>query len=161
MYLIHELFKNVDTGWSSFFMYKKPNDKLFAGPVWDFDATANITDRGDRSPQGIYVAQDVVSGSDYTSSELFIELYKTPEFLQAVKTRWNVISSDVEEFINEYMNETVFETYATTMGKNFVLWNGYTQSHSEETWLSEARILKQWFLDRIEWLNCEWALIED
>ncbi len=158
MYLLHELFKNVDTGWSSFYMYKKPNGKLFAGPVWDFDATTNIGERGDRTPQGIYVAEDVLSGSDYTSSELYIELYKTEEFLMAVKTRWQQISHEISLFIDDKLNEDVYEKYQKCMGKNFVLWDKKLQSNAEIEWVNDCRILKHWFRDRIEWLNKHWRL---
>lgn len=156
MYLIHELFKNVDTGWSSFFMYKKPNGKLFAGPVWDFDATTNINERGDRSPQGIYVAQDVLTGSDYTASELYIELYKTEGFLLALKARWQNLSEKIEDFIDIKMNEGVYKKYKSSMGKNFVLWASQTETEAENTWVNNCRILKNWFRDRIDWLNEEW-----
>lgn len=36
-YIIFELFKNPDVDYSSFYMYKEANGKLFFGPVWDFD----------------------------------------------------------------------------------------------------------------------------
>ncbi len=158
MYLIHELFKNADTGWSSFFMYKKPNGELFAGPVWDFDGTTNIVGRGDRTPQGIYVAQGVMNGSAASANELFIELYKTEGFLTAVKNRWNDISNDIEIFIDEMMNENIYETYKSDIAKNFVLWKNKVQLNAETDWVNDCKILKQWMLDRIEWLNQEWEI---
>ncbi|MDE6677055.1 MAG: CotH kinase family protein, partial [Clostridia bacterium] len=72
MYILHELFKNMDTGYSSFYLYKKPNGKLYAGPPWDFDATTSADDgngRGNRTPQGLYVATG--AGSDNTICELY------------------------------------------------------------------------------------------
>lgn len=36
-YLIQELFANNDCGYSSFYLVKDKDDKLEAGPVWDFD----------------------------------------------------------------------------------------------------------------------------
>ncbi len=36
-YVIYELFKCVDVGFASFFMYKEAGGKLAVGPVWDFD----------------------------------------------------------------------------------------------------------------------------
>lgn len=158
MYLIHELFKNVDTGWSSFYMYKKPNGKLFAGPAWDFDATTNITERGDRSPQGIYIAQDVLEGSPSTASQLYIELYKTPEFLEKVTIRWNDISDKISAFINTNMNEEIYQTHKSTMGKNFMYWNNENQTEAEENWIKNSRVLKHWLMDRIDWLNYTWKI---
>ena len=41
-YIIEELFHNSDVGFSSFYMYKEKNGKLYAGPVWDFDMSAGL-----------------------------------------------------------------------------------------------------------------------
>lgn len=41
-YIVYELFKCVDAGYSSFFMYKDAGDKLYCGPVWDFDRSLGI-----------------------------------------------------------------------------------------------------------------------
>lgn len=36
-YIVFEMFKCVDVGFSSFYMYKDAGGKLMCGPVWDFD----------------------------------------------------------------------------------------------------------------------------
>lgn len=36
-YIVFELFKNPDTDYSSFYMYKDVDGKLKCGPIWDFD----------------------------------------------------------------------------------------------------------------------------
>lgn len=36
-YIVFEMFKCVDVGYSSFYMYKDAGDTLRCGPVWDFD----------------------------------------------------------------------------------------------------------------------------
>ena len=158
MYLIHELFKNRDTGWSSFFMYKKPGGKLFAGPVWDFDGTTNISVRGDDSPTGIYVARDVYEISKVSSNMLYIELYKTEEFLNLVKARWQQVSPVIDVFVDAKMNMDVYEAHKKTIAKNFVLWDSKTQLEAETDWVKDAIALKQWFKDRIKWLNNEWKI---
>lgn len=157
MYILHEFFKNVDTGWSSFYMYKKPGGLLYAGPAWDFDATTNIGDRGDRTPQGLYVADQVLSGSYSTSSELFISLYKTEGFLTAVKARWKVLSPKILNFLNERMNDKVYEENRVAMGANYVRWYGKTQEKAETDWVNAMKTLKQWLLDRRTWLDGEWG----
>ncbi|MCH5350868.1 MAG: CotH kinase family protein [Clostridiales bacterium] len=158
MYVLHELFKNVDTGYSSFYLYKKPGGLLYAGPAWDFDATTSgATDRGDRSPQGIYVADAVRSGSNYTASELFISLYKTSGFLNAVKARWKVLSPKIRTFLDQRLNDAVYEENKAAMGKNFAKWKYKTQAAAERDWLNDIKALKQWLLDRITWLNSAWA----
>lgn len=155
MYLLHELFKNTDTGYSSFYLYKKTSGKLYAGPVWDFDATTTAT-RGNNTPQGIFVAGSVADTSDFTASELYISLYQTEGFKQAVIARWQEVSHQIENFINQTLNEEMYETNKYAMGKNFALWENKTQAAAESDWINQTEILKQWLLDRITWLNDEW-----
>lgn len=156
MYILHELFKNVDAGYSSFYLYKKPGGKLYAGPPWDFDATTNIGDRGDRTPKGIYVADSVQQGSPNCASELFIALYQTAGFKSAVKARWKQLSPDIGEFLDERLNDAVYEENKAAMGKNFALWKGKSQTTAENDWVRDIKALKQWLLDRIAWLDNEW-----
>ena len=45
-YIVHELFNCVDCGQTSFYIYKKAGDKLYAGPLWDFDISSGNCDFG-------------------------------------------------------------------------------------------------------------------
>lgn len=156
MYILHELFKNVDTGYSSFYMYKKPNGKLYAGPPWDFDASTNISGRGDRSPQNIYVADKVQEGSAICASELYIELYKNASFKRDIIARWKTLSPQISAFLDERMNDAVYNENKAAMGKNFAKWKSKTQAKAETDWVNDMKTLKKWFTDRIAWLDNEW-----
>lgn len=41
-YIVYELFKCVDVGYSSFYMYRDIGGKLCCGPIWDFDRSLGI-----------------------------------------------------------------------------------------------------------------------
>lgn len=156
MYILHELFKNVDTGWSSFYLYKKAGGKLYAGPVWDFDGTTNAAyDRGDRSPSGIYVAGEGQVAYPY-ASELFINLYKTNGFRTAVKARWKQLSPNIRTFLDERLNDEVYEENKVAMGNNFAKWKNKNQATAETDWVNDVKALKQWLLYRITWLDSTW-----
>ena len=59
-YILEEYSKNIDVGWSSFFMYKKAGGKLYFGPPWDFDlAFGNDYRLDDGAWEGIYVGADM------------------------------------------------------------------------------------------------------
>lgn len=160
MYILHELFKNLDTGYSSFYLYKKPGGKLYAGPPWDFDATTNFSgfDRGDRSPEGIFVADKIQADhkNDNCTSELYIALYQTTGFRSAVRTRWKQLSPEIKSFLDRRLNDTVYNEYKAAMGKNFARWHGKTQQNAEDDWVRDIKSLKQWLLDRITWLDKTW-----
>jgi uncharacterized repeat protein (TIGR02543 family) len=165
MYILHELFKNIDTGFSSFYMYRHAGGKLFAGPPWDFDATLGSSpSRGNGGPTGIYVGQSVQVFSSRTASELLISLYATPAYKQAVIQRWKELSPNIESYVHQTFTNEMVETYRFAMGRNYVRWpspQGYGPQVSQETaennWASNIGILKKWLLDRITWLNGEWS----
>jgi len=164
MYILHELFKNIDTGYSSFYIYREPGGKLFAGPPWDFDATLGCSpNRGNASPLGIYVALAVQAFSSRTSNELLINLYNTPEFYQIVEERWEVLSPNIQNYVDDTLTDEMIETYQYAMGRNFVRWptpQGFGTEVSQETaeanWAENIVILRDWLTDRVTWLDGEW-----
>jgi uncharacterized repeat protein (TIGR02543 family) len=164
IYILHELFKNIDTGYSSFYLYRHPGGKIFAGPPWDFDATwGSSPTRGNGGPTGIYVALAVQAFSSRTASELLISLYATPAFKQVVINRWQVLSPMIEAYTNQIFTDDMVETYKFALGRNYVRWpspQGYgpqvSQSTAEANWVSNISIAKKWLLDRVIWLNNEW-----
>ena len=40
--VLNEFVKNLDSGMSSFFIYKDAGDKMYAGPMWDFDMSLGV-----------------------------------------------------------------------------------------------------------------------
>ncbi len=164
MYILHELFKNIDTGYSSFFIYRNPGGKLYAGPPWDFDATLGSTPtRGNGSPNGIYVGLAVQAFSPRTANELFISLYATPEFKDIIVSRWKEISSHIVNYINQTLTDEMIENYRFALGRNYVRWpspQGYgspiSQENAEDNWVINVGKAKKWLLDRVIWLDGEW-----
>lgn len=160
MYLLHELYKNTDTGWSSFYMYKKPGDKLYAGPAWDFDATAG-SNRGDQTPYGFFVSDTILQTSDFTASELYISLMEIPKFREKVATRWQEVSAKVKSFVNNFLSDDFINAHCITFGRNFERWSeggwNYGKYNSIEEaalmWGESIRTLRQWLIDRSNWLD--------
>ncbi len=165
MYILHELFKNIDTGYSSFFIYRHPGGKLTAGPPWDFDATCGSTPtRGNGSPNGIYVGLGVKAFSSRTANELLISLYGNQDFKDVVIERWTIISPNIQAFIDKTLTDEMIEEYQFAIGRNFVRWptpQGFgspiSQEDAEANWANNIVILRQWMTDRINWLSTEWS----
>lgn len=150
MYILHELYKNTDTGWSSFYVYKKAGGKLYAGPAWDFDFTAGRS-RGDYSYEGLYVADTCATLSDYTSSEIYICLMQNENFVKLVKARWQETKYAIIVKVFEIfsMDAVTSEAFA----RNWELWG----SDADVEYLVEIEGLKSWLLCRIVWLSVCWA----
>ena len=155
MYILQELFKNSDAGWSSFYLYKKPGGKLYAGPAWDFDFST-IATYDEPFPEGIYIAGTVQQNRPICANELLIALYNTEGFKNLVIQRWQQLSPNIENFINSKMNSTIYNEILYAMSRNLSLWKDVTMGEARNIWLNEVEILKNWFDGRIAFLNNEW-----
>ena len=156
MYILQELYKNKDCGFSSFFLYKKPGGKLYAGPAWDFDGSTNAESR---SADGIFIADGSRNSYSYWngSSELFVSLYANEQFKALVVDRWKTLSPQISEYYNDLFTEEFYSTYGDAMAKNFCRWkSGASVSSERANWISKTETLFTWFKNRISWLNNEW-----
>ena len=172
MYILQELYKNTDAGYSSFFLYKKPGGKLYAGPAWDFDGTTTAA-RNSGQATGIFVA-DPNDRNTNTKSELLIDLYANTSFRALVNARWQQISPSIKAYYDAMFNDEFYETYGDAMAKNFYRWRSGSSSggnpwggggssggnsslsSAKTTWTNNMRTLGTWFNDRINYLNGIW-----
>lgn len=89
-WLVHELTTNGEANHpKSSYMHKDRGGKLTAGPVWDFDW-------GTFRPN--------VNGFAIKNSIWYNSLFQDPEFIAAVKTRWNTLKPDFEA-ISRFIDE--------------------------------------------------------
>jgi len=77
-YLVQELVRNPDSTFTSNFMYKPRSEKLFAGPLWDFDIAVGQRD-SERSTAGWYLRP----GSPWYS-----RLFTSPAFADDARKAW-------------------------------------------------------------------------
>lgn len=164
MYLLHELFKNTDTGWGSLFMAKKPDGKIYFTAPWDFDATAGMN-RGNsthKSPYGFYVSDTIrTAETDYTESELFISLMQIPEFKTMVASRWHQISNNIKNEVNNFLSDDFITTNKEAFGRNFYYWSGKDSSYgiyqslefAVNKWELDVINLRNWLIDRANWFD--------
>ena len=156
-FIINEVFKNVDSGYSSIFFYKHKGGKLYMGPVWDFDlSTGNPGHlQADlRVPEGWYTNRG-------DKNILFYHLMQYPEFQTALKERWNEI---YEPILLPTLDEVWMYADSITWSQyqNFQRWDIIGKN---EEWYTAPEILalttfneQVWFLYdyldvRLEWLN--------
>lgn len=153
-YIVEELCKNNGAGATSSFFYK-PDDsvseKLFAGPVWDYDkAYANLDGINESANDLCYLMQ---RGTDPTT--LFWHLYRHEDFRQAV-------SACYEEFFADYMltiqdekiDEYVSEIYAAK-DMDLIRWKEiYGESMDYE---SEVQRIRDFLAARKPFLDEVWT----
>jgi len=156
-FIVNELFKNVDSGYSSVFYYKDIDGLLKMGPVWDFDLSSGNyghLQEDLRGPEGWYTSRQ-------DKNILFFYLLQYDGFRQALKERWNDVYEDV-------ILKTIDSVYllADSMVKsrydNFNLWDiiGLYQDWfiapeilERDTYFDQVEFLRDFLMARAEWLN--------
>ncbi len=134
LYAINEWASNQDFGLTSTYFYKPANEKLYAGPAWDFDICFGNNDSGRfgcdyTNPEEFTVC----FGRQYRNTffgkydvdevpHIFNELCKKQDFVTAVKNVWD---SEVKAAVDK--TNTMLSTYAeANMGSavmNAIRWN--------------------------------------
>ena len=153
-YLLEEVFGNLDACYlSQFFYYGKDTDnqKIFAGPVWDYDMTMGNKLAWSLGNTDILVANRLeVGGGDLTP--WYSNLYNDKEFYNEIKKIYK------EEFLPEiqyFLDEKILE-YSKKIASADVLdrirWSEYRDNNLDE----EINYIKNYMTERLEFLSELW-----
>lgn len=149
-YLINEIAKNNDAIFlTSCYMHHKPGDKLYMGPLWDFDiAFGNVYYNNNNDYTGFWIRK----------ATWYARLFQDPAFVKQVKERFAYFYNNKDVIFNEinenaeYLkysvmeNNAVWKTLYQYTWPNYAIWGSYD---------NEVAYLKQWLNSRLEWLKSE------
>ena len=144
-YVLDEISKNIDANSSSVFFYKpRYADRLYAGPVWDYDlALGNSGGWGEadelHEPEGFYVNQAGWSRV----------LYEKPEFYASVENCWQM---RYDPWLEEFLRKG-YEEYKEQIRAAAQMDNCY---RGIDTWEEGAEEMRLFLERRREWLNGQW-----
>ena len=158
--IINELTKNVDGYRFSTYFYKDKNDKINAGPIWDFNLGYGNVDYWNEALE--------TDGWIYPYGD---RLWWTQRMLQdttyakALDCKWNNLRQGVlsEQGVNDIIDSMV--TYlGPAIQRNFERWPVLGQyvwpnAFVGLTHKSEVNFLKNWIADRSEWLDLQWTYV--
>lgn len=150
--LINEISKNVDGNLRlSTFVYKNRNDdKLYFGPVWDYDiAFGNVN----------YDNCDLTTGWSPRNAPWYQQLFSHPEFETMVKSRWKELYNGELAGLDTYIDELA-EKMEISQKENFKRWpilNTAVWPNPVVTgsYKGEVDYLKNWLNKRMVWLNSQ------
>ena len=115
-YLLEEFIANADAYFTSQYFYKDgPEDKIHAGPAWDFDIALNLSN--DVSPDFDYTkslnqVEEVAAVNQYgNKSRLFAKLIEFPEFRAEVDKIFDTQMSGRKKELIDYITRRAAQIY--------------------------------------------------
>ncbi len=137
-WLVHELTHNGEPGWpKSSYMHKDKNDKLVAGPVWDFDYWTFVPEERFCMKHGIWYSR----------------LFEDPYFVTLVKQKWNSSQPVFESIVSEIDNTAL--KIKNSEKANFKMWplTDNINEDAEMTFEEAVNHMKKTYLNRISWMD--------
>jgi hypothetical protein len=158
---------NVDALRLSAYFYKDRNDKIFFGPIWDFDRSQGSTDGRDFSP--LYwssLSPPPDFGTDYFNYSWWGRMFTDIDFWQAWIDRYqdlrtgplstnhiySVIDSLVAQVQHEQPREVARWPSLTTPRSGTITIYNYSYTFPG-TYQGEVSFLKQWYADRLNFMD--------
>jgi hypothetical protein len=154
--LVQELANNVDGYWKSWFFTKEPEasgGRFALGPLWDFDIG-----------YGNIMFKKRYCTNNWASSDLggpFGALFKDPEFVQAMRCRWNGLRAtggplDLARIdaklaaFEKHMGQAKARDLARW--RNIDLWV-WPNNFIAGSWADEVKYLRYWLRRRLAWID--------
>lgn len=151
-YLLNELARNVDGNLRlSTYVYKnRDDDKLYFGPVWDYDISFGNVDYGG--------AQNT-AGWHARTAQWYVKFFSHPEFNQMVKNRWNELRASGLKDLQPYIDE-MSKQLGQSQEDNFKEWkilDIYVWPNAKVTgsYPGEVAYLKEWLWARVIWMDSQ------
>lgn len=152
-YLVNEIIGNPDLFWSTYFYKNQNDDKIYAGPVWDFDLSANNDNRlGDFQNKLMLTAAH--------EPKMWINrLMQDKVFRNKIRQRWNEIKTNKLQNLPLYIDQLSIKINASQK-KNFTKWNilnekVYRNFQAAGSFDAEVIYLKNFYINRISWLDTQ------
>lgn len=152
-YLVNEIILNGDMGWSMF-AYKPQGDKLYLGPLWDFDQSAGVSKTGGANFKTWYPD----TSSQHAWFNTLIEL---DEFKKLLAERWEERLPEIKKFlIDEQTKATIYKkdidaNYEKWPVLGTVSWRIREEIGELKTYEENTVFLFDWLEHRLDWIDSE------
>lgn len=149
-YLLNELSKNVDGNLRlSTFVYKnRGDDKIYFGPVWDYDiAFGNVN----------YDGGEITTGWLARNAAWYQQFFKYSEFDKMVKDRWIKLRQGNLSNLDSFINNLSTNMYMSQK-HNFTRWPILNEAVWPNpvvtgSYKGEVNYLKDWLTKRLAWMD--------
>lgn len=159
MYILHELTRAGDCGWSSFFMVKKAGDKIYFTCPWDFDMAFGRDNRiHNNSFKYLHAGNGIQR--EKQSHRWYYLMFKQKWFVDMVVERWDEVARDMVDIAVAEIDRIYTDFYGEFM-KNYEIW-GQGSTTYDEDFIEPLKVKgfdqQVWFLKfylglRFDWLD--------
>lgn len=155
-YLIEELMFNTDAYYTSQYFYKDgPNDKIHAGPAWDFDISLNNYRRGqDNDPAMPFTPmiemEYLPPGEQYLQwSRLFARLIDISEFRAEVDRVFNARLSGRKDELLKHIFVQAARIYDAAMRDG--------EKWEKDNYVMDVKMMLRWLSARFDYMEQEYG----
>lgn len=126
LYVCTEMSANYDGFWSTY-LYKRPNDqKMYFGPLWDYDIAYNNDTRGNNTTERMIV--DINTG---VCRSWFTRMWRDPWFRQLILNRYNELREAGIEAHLQHAVDSLGTLLAQSADLNFQKYGINTKVYNE------------------------------
>lgn len=149
-YIINEVIGNPDAFRSTYLFKKRNDDKVYTGPIWDFDKAANNDNRlGDQ-------VNGLMSNSAFEPKIWFKRLMMDQSFRQRIRNRWNELKPKIQALPDAIA--PLQKKLAVSQVRNFTRWDilnrqSYLELQVSGSYQGEVTYLKNFLTNHIAWLD--------
>ncbi|MDD3323032.1 MAG: CotH kinase family protein [Paludibacter sp.] len=158
-YIGCELTGNSDSFWSTYIYKKRLDDKLYFGPMWDYDIAFNNDSRlGDATLK-------LMRQNAFNPKTWIEQMWLDPWFQKAVWCRWQQLNStNLLGTLNTYIDETA-SLINISEQLNFRKWNNlnsrvYLEPYLFDTYGEGVDFLKTYLSKRVSFLTSSFSSVE-
>ncbi|MEO6470521.1 MAG: CotH kinase family protein [Aeromicrobium sp.] len=135
-------------------------DKLFMGPIWDFDRSAGAATGASTtiaSPKGWWMRGNGSPNHDTNKIHWYVRIAKDPRFLAALKLRWNEKRLIIKAISTTGVDSAVAALGTTVAENDRQVWSSYGSRYDvhSSTYVGEINYLKGWYKNRFNWIDAE------
>jgi hypothetical protein len=149
-YLVNEIIGNPDIFRSTYLFKKRNDDKIYTGPIWDFDKAANNDNRLGDQVNGLMLT------SAFDPKTWINKMMEDKAFRQKIRSRWNAMKPQIMALPASI--DVLAKKLALSQQRNFTKWDiltkqSYLELQVNGSYAGEIRYLKTFMTDHINWLD--------
>lgn len=156
---INEITKNVDGYRLSTFLYKDKNEKLNAGPVWDFNlGFGNANYYNGWEPYGFQIKPNL-EDDNWQNPFWWVRLTEDSYFTNPLKCRWDTLRENqlsdgrvfaITDSLVNLLTDASIRNFERWKIINEWVWPNYYVGNS---YWKEVNWMKDWLATRLQWLD--------